>query len=328
MVDDEAIEAAAGIIRAGGLVAFPTETVYGLGADAASDTAIARLYRVKGRPADHPSIVHLADPSTVDEGWVAAWPPAARRLAEAFWPGPLTVVAEAGPRAARGVLGDGSAIAIRIPDDPVALALITASGTGLAAPSANRFGRVSPTTAAHVRRDLGDDVDFVLDGGPCRVGVESTIVDCRSEPVRLVRPGGIALERLAAVLGGTISTERDPTLRAPGVLASHYAPSARVVVVDAPPTPASLARAGRRVALLAPTAVLAKPGLTDAAAIVLDAGPDDDQYATRLYALLREADAAGADAIVAVAPGPDGIGRAVRDRLRRAAALPDADERT
>lgn len=328
MPDESAIEEAATLIRAGGLVAFPTETVYGLGADAGNAAAIERLYRVKGRPADHPSIVHLPDADAVQDGWVAAWPPSARRLADAFWPGPLTVIAAAGPRPTPGVLGETSTVALRVPEHPIARALIRASGTGIAAPSANRFGRVSPTTAAHVHRDLGDDVDLILDGGPCQVGVESTIVDCRSDPPRLVRPGGIPLEQLEAAIGAPLRTTSDPALRAPGTLPSHYAPHAPVQVVETIPTAAAVAAAGHRVALLADSATLADAELVRAASIVLDAGPDVDHYARRLYALLREADAAGADAIVAVAPPPTGVGRAVRDRLRRAAALPDADERT
>ncbi len=187
---------AARCLHDGGLVAFPTETVYGLGADAANADAVRRLYAVKGRPTDHPSIVHLAATEDVEEDWVATWPESARRLTAALWPGPLTVIAQAGPRAAREVLGGTDSIALRVPDHTLARALIRASGSGIAAPSANRFGRVSPTTADHVRSDLGDDVDVVLDGGPCPVGVESTIVDCRSDPPRLIRPGGVAPERL------------------------------------------------------------------------------------------------------------------------------------
>lgn len=322
-VESETIADAARCLHDGGLVAFPTETVYGLGADAANADAVRRLYAVKGRPTDHPSIVHLAATEDVEEGWVAAWPESARRLTAALWPGPLTVIAQAGPRAAREVLGGTDSIALRVPDHALARALIRASGSGIAAPSANRFGRVSPTTADHVRSDLGDDVDVVLDGGPCPVGVESTIVDCRSDPPRLVRPGGVAPERLEAILGAPLG-DGPSTVRAPGTLASHYAPRARVIVAD--PGSIDPPRSSQRIAYLAPTRSEAAPPWAE---VVLDAGPDAESYARRLYALLREADRAGADTVVAVPPPAVGIGVAVRDRLERASrGTSDADERT
>ncbi len=178
------------MLRDGGLVAFPTETVYGLGADASSPAALRRLYAVKGRPADHPVIVHLASIGQLAD-WAVDVPERARRLAEACWPGPLTLVLERSPRVPDEVTGGRPTVGLRVPDQPIALALLRAFGGGVAAPSANRFGRVSPTTADDVRADLGDDVDVVLDGGPCRVGVESTIVDCsRGDPI-VLRLGGI-----------------------------------------------------------------------------------------------------------------------------------------
>lgn len=320
--------AAVHVLRGGGLVAFPTETVYGLGADAADPEAIHRLYRIKGRPADHPAIVHLADAADVHDGWVADWPAAAERLAQACWPGPLTIIVTAGPRAARETLGGADTIGLRVPAHPIARRLIRESGTGIAAPSANRFGRVSPTTAEHVRNDLGEDVDVILDGGPCPVGVESTIVDCRSDPPRLIRPGGIPGDRLEELLGRPLATTEDPSLRAPGTLPAHYAPRARVLVAEDPATAVPPTESDR-IALLATTDLLdprERPAWAD---VILDAGPDTTAYAQRLYALLREADRQGADAVIAVPPPAIGLGTAVRDRLERAArGTSDADERT
>lgn len=325
---DDAIAEAARCLRAGGLVAFPTETVYGLGADAANAAAIRRLYAVKGRPADHPSIVHLADAGDVHDGWVAHWPESAARLAEALWPGPLTVLVDAGPRAAPETLGGTATIALRVPDQPIARALIRAAGSGVAAPSANRFGRVSPTTASHVRADLGDEVDLILDGGPCPVGVESTIIDCRTDPPRLVRPGGVSEERLESILGTALTIGTDGDVRAPGTLPAHYAPDARVLL--APDLDAARAIEARgRVALLAPSHALPSVDEANAFAIVLDAGPDAATYAQRLYALLREADSQDADVLVAIPPSGGGLAAAIRDRLERAArGASHADERT
>ena len=314
-------EAAAVVLRAGGLAALPTETVYGLAADAADAAALRRLYAVKGRPVDHPSIVHLADPADAP-AWAGSWPPAAQCLAEAFWPGPLTLILPAGGRAAPEALGGTGTIGLRVPDHPLTRAAIAAAGTGVAAPSANRFGRVSPTRADHVVADLGDDVDVILDGGPCRVGVESTIVDLTGAAPRILRPGAITAAMVETALATAL--DRDPTdaPRAPGTLASHYAPRLPVIVAG----DAAALRLDPDDALIAPSSVLAElrhPGPT------FDAGDDAETYATRLYALLRDADRSGAMRIAAVAPAPGGVGDAVRDRLRRAAAeAPDADERT
>ncbi len=286
------------ILRSGGLVAFPTETVYGLGADASSEPAVARLYRVKGRPIDHPVIVHVADLSALDE-WGCDVPDAARDLAEAFWPGPLTLVVTRRPGVGADAVSAGRAtVALRVPAQPVALALLRALGGAIAAPSANRFGRVSPTTAEHVRHDLGSDVDLVLDGGTCAIGVESTIVDCTMGDVRILRTGGIPREGVEAILGRRVEVSTT-TGGAPGTLPSHYAPEARVEIVaadDLTRRRAELAATGRRVVVLAGV------------------------EAANLYARLREADAVGADVVLAVLPPEDGLGAAVADRLRRAAA--------
>ena len=220
MATDVDITRAVEALRRGRLVAFPTETVYGLAADAASTDALSRLYAVKGRPPDHPVIVHVAAPDALDE-WAARVPAAARRLADEVWPGPLTIVLERSDRVPDAVTGGGDTVGVRVPDQHVALALLRAFGGGIAAPSANRFGRVSPTTAEHVRADLGADVDVVLDDGPCSVGVESTIVDCSgAEPV-ILRPGGVSRERIAELVGRPVAVRSDGLVRAPGTIKSH-----------------------------------------------------------------------------------------------------------
>ena len=306
--DDPAVAAAA--LRNGGLAAIPTETVYGLAADAADASAVARLYAVKGRPADHPSIVHVA---TVDDArtWAATWPEDAERLARRFWPGPLTLILPAGERAAPEALGGTGTIALRIPDHPLALAVIEASGTGLAAPSANRFGRVSPTTALHVAEDLGRDVDVILDGGPCAVGVESTIVDLTGDGPRILRPGAITADEVEAALSAPLAEPTADAPRAPGTLAAHYAPRLPVVVVEAA---AEVADPGSTT-LIAPSGTAATGFHA-----VIDAGPTPEAYAARVYAMLRAADMSGAARIACVPPAATGIGVAVRDRLARAAA--------
>jgi L-threonylcarbamoyladenylate synthase len=316
-VDDQ-IARAVDVLRRGGLVAFPTETVYGLGADAANADAVHRLFAVKGRPVDHPVIVHLADAALLDE-WAASVPPAARALADAFWPGPLTVIV---PRAAQipdAVTGGRDTVGLRVPSQPLAHALLAKFGGGIAAPSANRFGRVSPTTADDVRADLGDDVDVVLDGGPCRVGVESTIVDCtRREPV-IARLGGVTAGELVRVLGHAIDVDDRGDVAAPGTLEHHYAPNARVHVTtddDIAELAISLLATGGRVAVLS---MKPSDGLpTDV--MVLDPPRDVDDYAHVLYARLRESDARDVDHVLAVPPPADGIGAAVADRLARAAS--------
>jgi L-threonylcarbamoyladenylate synthase len=317
VVTNADIARAVAVLRRGGLVAFPTETVYGLGADASNVDALARLYAVKARPPDHPVIVHVAAPELLDE-WAADVPAAARTLADALWPGPLTIVVRRAARVPDAVTGGGDTVGVRVPDQPVALALLHAFGGGIAAPSANRFGRVSPTTAEDVRTDLGDDVDVVLDDGPCAVGVESTIVDCtRIDPV-VLRPGGIPRERIAEVVGTPVATRRDGLVRAPGTLKSHYAPEATVLLVERDELAErtlSMVAAGQRVAVLAAAPLPPVPESVS----VLDAPQDVDEYARVLYARLREADRLGVDVVLAVAPPDAGVGVAVADRLRRAA---------
>ncbi len=299
------IRRAVDVLRAGRLVAFPTETVYGLGADASNPRALHRLFAVKGRPSDHPVIVHVARAAQLDDLGRDV-PDVAHTLAEAFWPGPLTlVVRRRNDRVAAEATGGRDTVGIRVPDHPVARALLDAFGDGIAAPSANRFGRVSPTTAQHVRDDLDGDVDVILDGGACTVGVESTIVDVTgAEPV-VLRVGAIDEEQLAQLVGKPLVRRTAGEVAAPGTLESHYAPEARVELVRVDELDA---RAG----------CLRAAGL---AVGVLDAPDDVGEYARGLYRDLRELDRHRVDVILAVAPADtEGIGAAVADRLRRAAA--------
>ena len=297
------VERAAAVLRAGGVVAIPTETVYGLAADVANADAIARVFAIKGRPADHPLIVHAHDLDAL-EGYVAEITPELRALAARFWPGPLTAVLARGPRTPRSVTGGQDTVAVRVPDHPLALAILAAFGGALAAPSANRFGRISPTTAAHVRTDLGDEVGLIVDGGPARVGVESTIVDLTGAVPAVLRAGAITPSQLSGVLGTPVVTRVGGAVRAPGTFRSHYAPRAPVILVD----PAERDDAARRIA----------NGNQRVAVLAL---PDDPAAAARtLYAALRGLDADGYDTIVATLPPDTEAYAAVRDRLIRAAA--------
>jgi L-threonylcarbamoyladenylate synthase len=316
----DAVADAAAVLRAGGLVAFPTETVYGLGADAANVDAVRRVFAVKGRPADHPLIVHIAAADELDT-YGEAITDAARALAHAFWPGPLALVVRLRADViAPEVTGGRATVALRVPAHPVAHALLAEFGGGVAAPSANRFGRVSPTTAAHVRADLGADVDLVLDGGPATIGVESTIVDCSLPSGRpaILRLGGIEPATIEALVGHPVERLITGQVAAPGTLERHYSPAARVVVVQpgevAARTTGSLAH-GERVGLLA----IAPPAGLPAGVQVLSPPADADDYARVLYARLREADERELDVVFVVAPPPRGIGAAVADRLARAA---------
>lgn len=299
------VERAVRALVAGGLVAVPTETVYGLGADAGDDVAVRRVFEVKQRPVDHPLIVHVR----LDDvgAWAAELSSAAEALAAACWPGPLTVLVRRSARVSDVVTGGRDTVGLRVPAHPVAQALLERSGRAIAAPSANRFGRVSPTTARHVLDDLGSVLDpardVVLDGGPTPVGVESTIVDCTTDPPQLLRPGAIAAEDVERILGRALDTPQGPA-RAAGMLGTHYAPRAAVVLVDdarsAEDRAAALAADGRRVS-------------------VLDLSDDLVRYAHELYARLRQADDDGDDVIVAVLPEPRALGHAIRDRLQKAA---------
>lgn len=320
---EQRIAQAAGVLRAGGLVAFPTETVYGLGADAEQPEAVRRIFDAKGRPADHPVIVHLRDASPIDD-WARDVPPAARALARAFWPGPLTLVLARGARAHDVVTGGQDSVGLRCPSHPWAQALLAAFGGAIAAPSANSFGRISPTTAAHVRGDLGEKpggrVDLILDGGACPVGIESTIVDLSRGAPRLLRPGSITRAQLEAVLGSEVPDAGTDAPRASGRLDSHYAPRAPLECVAAAQLPARLnALRGQRVAVLAPATALLDPGPQVLLRLVAPVTADD--YAQQLYALLHRLDAAGAERILVAWPPQGPEWDAVHDRLRRAQAI-------
>jgi L-threonylcarbamoyladenylate synthase len=312
------IEKAAGVLRAGGLVALPTETVYGLGANAEDPAAVSRIFQVKGRPASHPLIVHISGAEHLDD-WVQEVPATARLLAERFWPGPLTLVLRRGRRVPLEATGGLETVAVRVPDHPVALALLSAFGGGVTAPSANRFGSVSPTTADNVRAELGDAVDFVLDGGPCEVGVESTIVDATGGIPTILRPGGVTREDLEAVLGCPLAVPAASRIRVPGQHPSHYAPRARVVLVEPEKVVAEAELAqelGHRVGVFLPAAFA--DAEVQAHAVVAVPG-SMAAYARGLYGFLRELDQQGCDLIVASLPAEEGLGLAIANRLRRAA---------
>jgi L-threonylcarbamoyladenylate synthase len=311
---------AAQCLRDGGLVAFPTETVYGLGADASNPAAVRQIFEAKGRPADHPLIVHLAGADAL-ERWARNIPAAAWRLAERFWPGPLTLILLRAPGVPDELTGGQDTVGLRVPDHPLALALLREFGGGVAAPSANRFGRVSPTTAEHVRQELDGRVDRILDGRPCRVGVESTILSLAEESPVLLRPGAITLSALEAVIGEPVTTVQTGTIiRASGALESHYAPDTRLElwpleVLDA--RIASLADSGANIAVLRIGAA-AGENRYPSRVRVFPMPEDAAEYARRLYADLRSLDGAGFDLLLAEAPPETEAWAAVRDRLRRA----------
>lgn len=314
------VRRAAEILRAGGLVAFPTETVYGLGADAASAQAIARLYAVKRRPADHPVIVHFASAEAAF-AWARDVPAAARKLAARFWPGPLTLILKRSALARDFVTGGQDTIGLRVPSHPVAQALLREFGSGVAAPSANRFGRLSPTTAAHVRADLGSDVNLVLEGGASAIGIESTIVDLSRGKAVLLRPGHIGARELEEALGEPLTQADAAAPRAPGTLERHYAPKTPARLVPPHALDAEIAehsaRAGggeTRIAVLA----FSRPD--ERADYWLRMPREPEAYAQRLYSALRELDEAECEAILIEAPPDEPAWQAVRDRLLRATA--------
>jgi L-threonylcarbamoyladenylate synthase len=296
------VERAVAVLHEGGVVAFPTETVYGLGADAENEKAVRRVFEIKGRPIGHPVIVHLADASQIDL-WGRDVPDAAYLLAERFWPGPLTLVLPRTARARDLVTGSQDTVALRAPSHPLAHEILRAFGGGVVAPSANRFGSVSATRAEHVIADLGDAVDLIVDGGPATIGIESTIVDLAHGAPTILRPGGVTREALSEALGAPLR-EGGSEVRVPGSLPSHYAPRARVELAENDTVADGLATAlraqGLRVSLIGSSEVHA--------------------FARDLYENLRAADREGADAIVVVLPQNEGLGIALRDRLRRAAS--------
>jgi L-threonylcarbamoyladenylate synthase len=303
------VRRAAQILRAGGLVAFPTETVYGLGADAASEKAIARLYAVKRRPVDHPVIVHFASADDAFR-WAAAVPQAARELAKKFWPGPLTLILKRSALAKDWVTGGQDTVGLRVPSHPVAQQLLKEFSGAIAAPSANRFGNVSPTTAAHVRDDLGKDVELVLEGGPSEVGIESTIVDLSGGSAVLLRPGRVSFEDLKRVIGSVeLRTTNSP--RHSGGMQRHYAPRTPARMVPAHALDKEISK-GKSVAVLA----FSRPD--ERVEFWLRMPREPHAYAQRLYAALRELDNAECEQILVEAPPDTAEWAAVRDRLKRA----------
>src|SRR5262245_32236094 len=309
---------AVAVLRSGGLVAFPTDTVYGLGGDASNPAAVKKIYEAKGRPSDHPVIVHVADAVQV-ANWTRDLPEIAHRLARRFWPGPLTLVLKRARHVGDFVTGGQDTVAVRVPSHPVAQQLLRRFGAGIAAPSANRFGRVSATTAAHVRQEFGAAVECVLDGGEADVGIESTIVDLSGREPRLLRPGWIEVRAMEETLGQGFAAAGSDAPRAPGTLAAHYAPGTPPVLAEGDALAelaATFARQGRKVAALAfSTARPLGAGLTWLAAPLGAA-----RYAHDLYANLRRLDAAGCDVLIVERPPQAAEWLAVNDRLTRAAA--------
>jgi L-threonylcarbamoyladenylate synthase len=303
--DPTAVREAAEVLRGGGLVAFPTETVYGLGANALDAAAVGKVFAAKGRPPTNPLIVHVGDRAAA-VALTPEWTTAADQLAAAFWPGPLTLVLKKRPGLPDVVTAGGPTVAVRVPAHPVALALLKECGVPVAAPSANRSGELSPTTADHVRNSLGDRVDLILDGGPCPGGLESTVVDVTGEVVKVLRPGLISVARLEVVAGPvTIGGGVSGPLPSPGMLTKHYSPRTALEVADTPDEVEFLANlyetAGLKVARYAPPT-------------------DPTAAATNLYADLHALDAGGFDRIIVALPPDADEWRAVRDRLSRAAA--------
>lgn len=310
----DALSSAAEKLRNGGLVAFPTETVYGLGADATNPEAVARIYKVKGRPHDHPVIVHLADINQLSD-WAAEIPEYAITLARTFWPGPMTLILPRSEHVGDFITGGQESVGIRIPNNPVALQFLKAAGVGVAAPSANRFGAISPTTAAAVHEEIGSLLnpasDVILDGGASSVGVESTIIECLGERPRILRPGAITKEMIEEAIGLTV--DQSPSqIRASGTLEQHYAPKAKVFLLDSQnPVVGCIAGVGF---------LALKKFPTPDGAIRLAAPGDDEEYARVLYDALREGDRKNLPAIYVVPPSGNGVAVAIRDRLNRASA--------
>jgi L-threonylcarbamoyladenylate synthase len=325
VVSDQEIEKAAEILRSGGLVAFPTETVYGLGADASNPAAVKKIFAAKGRPADHPVIVHIADMSEMKH-WAAEVPRAAWLLAEKFWPGPLTMVLKRSAQVSDLISGGQNTIGLRVPGHPVAQKLLKAFGGGIAAPSANKFGRLSPTTATHVREELGNAVEIVLDGGPCEVGIESTIVDLTREPPVILRPGRVSAQQIADALLVPLGEPAVDRPRVPGSLASHYAPRTPLKIV----LPDEIESYVRRQVVPPPVAVLARRGRPPDSKVALwQVAPETpEEYARLLYGTLRRLDDASCRLIVVEAVPPLPEWAAVRDRLERAATPEPAAQPT
>jgi len=308
----DSIKAAAKSIAQGHLVAFPTETVYGLGADATNESAVAKIYKAKGRPADHPLILHIASIDAIGE-WAEDISEYAINLSRDFWPGPMTLIFRRSQLAKDFVTGNQNTVGLRVPNQPIALALLkefeNLGGKGIAAPSANRFGAVSPTTAQAVKEELENYLDqtndVILDGGPCQVGVESTIIDCTSDTPQILRLGAITKEMIAESTGLLVIDEPTSDIRVSGSLESHYSPNAKVVLDSNPETGDGF------------IAIDSIP--TPAGAIRLAAPSSVEGYAREIYSALRFADAQGLTKVCVIQPEGDGLAAAIRDRLKRAA---------
>jgi L-threonylcarbamoyladenylate synthase len=329
--DDTAINHAVGLLRQGRLVAFPTETVYGLGADASNPDAVRRIFQAKGRPADHPLIVHISSIDNLDD-WALTVPDTARQLAACFWPGPLALILKKNHGVPGVVTGGQNTVGLRMPDHPVALQLLRAFGGGVAAPSANRFCRISPTRAVHVREELGDAVDFILDGGACRVGVESTIVDLSGNRPRLLRPGHITRLEIEAVLQTELimtvpqTGQANPSEpRAPGMMAVHYAPSTPAMLCPTGRLPdiiEELVLQDKKIGLLALNEdTIHRASMEKSLTRVIRMPERADDYAQALYASLRTLDSLQLDRILVEQPPQTEVWRAVNDRLGKATSF-------
>ncbi len=323
---DENLRKAGAALAAGKLVAIPTETVYGLGADAFNAVAVARVFEAKARPSFDPLIVHIASIADINRV-AAAFPPKARRLAEALWPGPLTMILPKRAEVPDIVTSGLDTVAVRFPSHRLAQKIIAYSGTVIAAPSANPFGYISPTTAAHVARTLGDRIDYIVDGGPCAVGVESTVIDMTSDPPGLLRPGGMPLERIRDIVGDVLlPRKKGGPIASPGQLKSHYAPRAKLYLYDWKSLPDSVAASAPATASDLSAAIVFDSGRAAALTrsgrfsriCVLSEKGDMAEAAARLFALLHELDSLGFDVIHAERVPEEGLGRAVNDRLSRA----------
>lgn len=315
-ITPQSIAHAAELLRAGQLVAFPTETVYGLGADAANPQAVARIFAAKGRPDDHPLIVHIANAAQIGD-WAAETPAAAMRLAQAFWPGPLTMILNKKAEVPLAVTGGQQTVALRVPANPVARQLLEAFGGGVAAPSANRFGHISPTQASHVAEELGDKVACILDGGPCSVGVESTIIDLTDDQPAILRPGRITRSQLKAVLQTEIRLSPQSKIRAPGMLAVHYAPNTMSLLCPPGTLNAMIdefCSKGKQIGIL-----VYSPAAAQAPCRHLIRLPEHaEHYESELYSSLRELDKLHLDTILIEQPPSDEAWAAVNDRLSKA----------
>jgi len=291
---DRAVE----ILRNGGLVGLPTETVYGLAADASQKSAVAKIFAAKGRPSNHPLIVHVASIEGA-RTWSSLWPYSAELLGSTYWPGPLSVVVNKAPEVLVEVTGGHQTVALRVPGHSMAIELLTRFKGGLAAPSANKFGKVSPTMAQHVWDDLGTSVDYILDGGPCDVGLESTIVDCSADTPIVLRPGGISAEDIQKIVA--LGSDELGMSRAPGMLPAHYAPNCEVTLLN---DSSEILRLNHL--------------LGESTLRIIDASIDALGFASSMYAELRQCDSDGIRQLFVVLPEPMGIGLAIRDRLTKA----------